>query len=211
MRLALLRDGGAAAPGGGAALALSAARDAQGVGLLWLAAGILGRADGEVWAPAAFEQGCSLDPLSPLPPFYLMASAPEAAGAPRLGARALLAEPRLMAATFWEGREPLFRAVLEEVRRWPGVDAGWKVALLRAAPGPEDRRGAMVREELTIDAGGFAQASSLHLFRRLPWLARWQLIRLRQSLLAPIGMPPATSLESTDARPFAKGTCGSRS
>jgi hypothetical protein len=213
MRLALLRDSGGSAgmDPGGAALAFRAARDAQGVGLLWLVAGILGRADGEVWAPAAFEQGCALDPLSPFPPFYLMASAPEAAAAPRLGARALLAEPRLMAATFWEGREALFRQVLQAVREWPGVDAGWKLALLRAAPGPEARHGAIAREELTIDAGGFTQATSLHLFRRLPWLARWQLIRLRQSLLAPLDMPPATSLASTDGKPFAKGSCGSTS
>ncbi|MBV8202103.1 MAG: O-antigen ligase family protein [Acidobacteria bacterium] len=207
MRLALSRSGGTT-DAGGAALALSAARDAHAVGLLWLVAGILGRADGEVWAPAAFEQACSLDPLSPFPPFYLMASAPDAAPAPRLGARALLGEPRLMAAIFWEGREPLFRRVLQEVQRWPGVDAGWKVALLRAAPRPEDRRGAIARQELTIDAGSFAQASSLHLFRRLPWLARWQLIQLRQSVLAPMSMPPATSLASTDAKLFAKGSCG---
>jgi hypothetical protein len=210
LRLALLRDGGAP-HAGGASLALSAARDARGVGLLWLVAGILGRADGEVWAPAAFEQGCALDPLSPFPPFYLMASAPDAAAAPRLGARALLAEPRLMAATFWEGREPLFRRVLEEVRGWPGVDAGWKLALLRAAPVSAARRGAIARQELTIDAGGFTQATSLHLFRRLPWLARWQLIRLRESLLAPLDLPPATSLRSTDSRLFAKRGCEPRS
>jgi hypothetical protein len=208
MRLALLRDG-SGPRAGGAFLALSAARDAQGVGLLWLVAGILGRADGEVWAPAAFEQGCALDPLSPFPPFYLMASAPDAPAAPRLGARALLAEPRLMAATFWEGREPLFRRVLEEVRGWPGVDAGWKLALLRAAPVPESRRGAIARQELTIDAGGFTQATSLHLFRRLPWQARWQLIRLREGLLGPLDLPPATSLEGTDSRPFAKRGCAS--
>ncbi|HEV3455796.1 MAG TPA: O-antigen ligase family protein [Thermoanaerobaculia bacterium] len=207
MRLALLRAGSGTGPGA-AALALTAARDAQGVGLLWLVAGILGRADGEVWAPAALEQGCALDPLSPFPAFYLMASAPAATAAPRLGARALLAEPRLMAATFWEGREPLFRQVLEEARRWPGLDAGWKLALLHAAPGPAARRGAIVRQELIIDAGVFTQATSLHLFRRLPWLARWQLVRLRESLIEGLDMPPATSLRSTDGARFATRSCG---
>jgi hypothetical protein len=208
LRLALLRDGGAGEPGA-AALAWRAARDGQGVGLAWLAAGILGRAQGEVWAPAAFEQACALDPLSPFPPFYLMASAPDAAAAPRLGARALLAEPRLMAATFWEGREPLFRRALEEVRRWPGVDAGWKLALLAAAPSPSARRGAIVRLELIVDGGGFTQATSLHLFRRLPWLARWQLPRLRASVVERLGMPPATSLLGTDGAPFQNRRCGS--
>jgi hypothetical protein len=208
LRLALLRDGGAG-ESGAAALAWRAARDGQGIGLAWLAAGILGRADGEVWAPAALEQACALDPLSPFPPFYLMASAPDAAAAPRLGARALLAEPRLMAATFWEGREPLFRRVVEEVRRWPGVDAGWKLALLAAAPTPSSRRGTLARQELIIDGGGFTQATSLHLFRRLPWLARWPLLRLRTSVVNRLALPPAVALRSTDGAPFQGRRCGS--
>jgi O-Antigen ligase len=208
LRLALLRDGGAG-ESGAAALAWRAARDGQGIGLAWLAAGILGRAEGEVWAPAALEQACALDPLSPFPPFYLMASAPDAAAAPRLGARALLAEPRLMAATFWEGREPLFRRVVEEVRRWPGVDAGWKLALLAAAPTPSSRRGTLARQELIIDGGGFTQATSLHLFRRLPWLARWPLLRLRTSVVDRLGLPPAITLRSTDGAPFQSRRCGS--
>jgi hypothetical protein len=208
LRLALLRDGGAG-ESGAAALAWRTARNGQGIGLAWLAAGILGRAEGEVWAPAALEQACALDPLSPFPPFYLMASAPDAAAAPRLGARALLAEPRLMAATFWEGREPLFRRVLEEVRRWPGVDAGWKLALLAAAPSPSARRGTLARQELIIDGGGFTQATSLHLFRRLPWLARWPLLRLRTSVVDRLGLPPATALRSTDGAPFQGRRCGS--
>ncbi|HVR11003.1 MAG TPA: hypothetical protein VMW75_23370, partial [Thermoanaerobaculia bacterium] len=158
--------------------------------------------------PAALEQGCALDPLSPFPPFYLMASAPDAPGAPRLGARALLAEPRLLAATFWEGREPLFRQALEEVRRWLGLNAGWKLALLRAAPGPDARRGAIVRQELIIDAGVFTQATSLHLFRRLPWLARWQLVRLRQGLLTRLDIPPATALRSTEGALTVSRDCG---
>ncbi len=208
LRLALLRDGGAG-ESGAAALAWRAARDGQGIGLAWLAAGILGRAEGEVWAPAALEQACALDPLSPFPAFYLMASAPDAATAPRLGARALLAEPRLMAATFWEGREPLFRRVMEEVRRWPGVDAGWKLALLAAAPTPSSRLGALARQELIIDGGGFTQATSLHLFRRLPWLARWPLLRLRTSVVDRLRLPPATALRSTDGAPFQGRRCGS--
>lgn len=208
LRLALLRDGGAG-ESGAAALAWRAAHDGQGIGLAWLAAGILGRAEGELWAPAALEQACALDPLSPFPPFYLMALAPDAAAAPRLGARALLAEPRLMAATFWEGREPLFRRVMEEVRRWPGVDPGWKLAMLAAAPSPSSRRGTLARQELIIDGGGFTQATSLHLFRRLPWLARWPLLRLRASVVDRLGLPPATALRSTDGAPFQSRRCGS--
>jgi hypothetical protein len=237
-RLAMLRDPAAppSAPPGGdagtaAVLALGGAREARGVGLLWLVAGLLGRADGEVWAPAAFEQSCALDPFSPYPPFYLLASASAApapasamsagaagpAGTPgsgaagaaiaRLGARALLAEPRLLAATWWEGREPLFRRSLEEVRTWPDVDAGWKLALLRAAPRPQDRRGAIVRLSLNVDTVGFTQATSLHLFRRLPWPAQWPLVALRQGLLPAPPLPPATSLASTGRERFDTRAC----
>lgn len=180
-----------------AASALTAARDAGGVGLLWLVAGILGRAEGEVWAQAAFEEGCALDPLSPYPAFYLLVSEPGGPAAPRLGARALMAEPRLMAAVFWEGREPLFRRTLEEVRGWPGVDAGWKLALLSAAPAPALRRGPLARLALTIDGVSFTQATSLHLFRRSPWPTVWPLISLRQELTASVRVPPATSLRPT--------------
>ena len=214
MRLALLEGPAAAADAAAAdaaadaapaALALSAARDGRGVGLLWLVAGILGRADGQVWARAAFEEGCVLDPLSPYPPFYLMVSAPGAAAAPRLGARALMAEPRLMAATFWEGREPLFRRAIEEVRAWPGIDAGWKLALLRAAPAPAARRGAVVRLALAIDHASYTQSTSLHLFRRLPWPTVWPLVALRQGLAASFALPPATSLRSGSIVAFDKG------
>jgi hypothetical protein len=203
-RLAMLRDPGGAGGGAAAALALEGARQARGVGLLWLVAGLLGRAAGEVWAPAAFEQSCALDPFAPYPPFYLAASAAEEA-VPRLAARALLAEPRLLAATWWEGREPLFRRSLEEVRRWPGVDAGWKLALLRAAPRPADRRGVIGRLSLNVDTAGFTAATSLHLFRRLPWPAQWPLVALRQGVLPEPPLPPATSLAST-----ARGTFDTR-
>ncbi len=219
MRLALLEgSGGGAAPGGrspaapgapanGALLALQAARDARGVGLLWLAAGVLGQASDEMWSAAALEQACVQDPLGPYPPFYLMVLRPDGPAARRFGARALLAEPRLAAATFWEGREGLFRHVLEEVRRWPGVEAGWKLALLRAAPPPAARRGAVRRLALAIDAAGFTQSSSLHLFRRLPWPALWPLVAVREDLLPAFAMPPATALPGTLGTQFEAGYC----
>jgi O-antigen ligase len=194
-------------PPPGALMALQGARDARGVGLLWLVAGILGRANGEMWSAAALEQACVQDPFGPYAPFYLMVLRPNGPAARRLGARALLAEPRLAAATFWEGREGLFRNVLEEVRRWPGVDAGWKLALLRAAPPPAARTGAVQRLGLAIDDAGFSQSTSLHLFRRLPWPALWPLVAVRQDLLAAFAMPPAPALPATLGGPFEKGSC----
>jgi hypothetical protein len=213
-------SGGGAASGGGAglplageaaALALRAARDARGVGLLWLVAGILGRADGEVWATAALEQGCALDPLSPYPPFYLMASLPEGSAAARLGARALLAEPRLAAATFWEGREPLFQAALDAAAGWPGVERGWQVALRQAAPAAAARHGRIRRLGLAIDTAGFTQSTSLHLFRRRPWPTVWPLVAVRESLLPALGMPPATSLPANGGMKLAGTLCGPQS
>jgi hypothetical protein len=211
--------GGGAVSGGGvttpareaAGLALRAARGARGVGLLWLVAGILGRADGEVWATAALEQSCALDPLSPYPPFYLMASLPEGETAPRLGARALLAEPRLAAATFWEGREPLFRAALDAAAGWPGVESGWQVALEQGAPAAAARHGRIRRLGLAIDTAGYTQSTSLHLFRRLPWPTVWPLIAVREQLLPALGLPPATSLPANSGMRLAGPECGPRS
>jgi hypothetical protein len=176
-----------------------------------MAAGILGSAGGEPWAPSALEQGCALDPFAPYPPFYLATTAPEGPAAPRLAARAMLAEPRLAAATSWEGREALFRRALEEVRRWPGVDAGWKLALLRVAPSPQARRGATRRLGLVVDGAGFNQSWSLHLFHRRPWPTLWPLVSVREDLLAPLGLPPATSLPETDGRVFEIRGCGTKS
>jgi O-antigen ligase len=219
-RLALLAGSGAGtsrpgvpagrqreAPPAGAVLALQAARDARGIGLLWLAAGILGQASGEMWSAAALEQACVQDPLGPYAPFYLMVLRPDGPAARRFGARALLAEPRLAAATFWEGREGLFREVLEEVRRWPGVDAGWKLALVQAAPPPAARHGAVRHLGLAIDTAGFTQSTSLHLFRRLPWPALWPLVAVREEIVPALGMPPATALPGTLGTPFETGHC----
>ena len=54
--------------------------------------------------------------------------------APARGAQALLDEPRLAAAVFWERHPELLAQSLALVRAWPGVDAGWKEALLAAVP-----------------------------------------------------------------------------
>jgi hypothetical protein len=134
-------------------------------------------------------------------------AAPDARAAPRLAARALLAEPRLAAATLWEGREPLFRRALEEVRRWPGVDPGWKLGLLAAAPQPAARRGARQRLALAIDTGGFTQSTSLHLFRRVPWPAVWPLVAVRAELLPSLDLPPATSLRGGDGMRLELNAC----
>jgi hypothetical protein len=190
-RLALL--------GGGdrAALALRAAEDGVAVPVLWTSAGLLGFAQKEPWASTALERACSLAPLDPLPPFYLMLSDPPA---PVHGAHALLADPRLAAATVW-GRRPLEQA-LEEVRRWPGVDPGWKEALIAAARASEPRSGFATRKiglEMDTDETLAGQSLSLAVFRRRPWPLAWGLVDVRADLLPGLSLPPAALLRTTSA------------
>ena len=194
MRLALL--------GGGdpAALALRAAEDGAAVPALWTVAGILGFTAREPWASAALERACSLAPLDPLPPFYLSLSEPQGAAAPVHGAHALLADPRLAAATVW-GRRPLEQA-LEEVRRWPGVDPGWKDALIAAARASEPRSGFVTRKiglEMDTDETLAGQSLSLAVFRRRPWPLEWRLVTVREDLLPGLSLPPAATLRTTSA------------
>jgi hypothetical protein len=179
MRQALLRRD--------AALALGAARDAPGVATLWTVAGILG---GD---RAALEKACELDPFNPFPPFHLMTLDPEAVGASRRGAHALLAEPRLAAATFWEAHLGLLDRTDNVLRRWPEVDPGWKEELVRRFPSPSERRGPTARLGLEIDTDP-PRALSLHTFRRRPFPIEWPLVRVRLAPLPRLDLPPATTL-----------------
>jgi hypothetical protein len=196
MRLAMLQESPQSAD-----TALQAARDGRAVPTLWTVAGLLGA------GPEALETACALDPLNPFPPFYLMTLEPLAPEAPRLGARALLAEPRLAAATLWEERPDLLARAVEEVRRWPGVDMGWKEAFLASLPAPAQRRGRhgdTARLQLEIDTTPDL-ALSLHTFRRRPFPAQWPLVQLRMAPLERLRLPPATTLRGTPARTFSAG------
>jgi O-antigen ligase len=219
LRLALSMTGGhhvdvdpGRPPGGdartpdSASLALHAAEEGGDVPALWLAAALLGHAARAPWSIAALERACQLDPFDPFPPFYMLVARPEAADAGLHGAHALLADPRLAAAVFWEGRQELFERSLAEVRRWPGVDAGWKEAFLAAMPPAAARRGRGARLDLVLDASA-AQSLSLSVFRRLPWPAEWPLIELRGEILSRLLLPPATGLSETSPADFRRA-CG---
>lgn len=191
LRLALLGGGDPAAS------ALRAAEDGVAVPVLWSVAGILGFTQKEPWASNALERACSLAPLDPLPPFYLMLSKPSA---PAHGAHALLADPRLAAAIVWD-RRPL-EPVLEEIRRWPGVDPGWKEALIAAARASEPRKGFATRKiglEMDTDETLAGQSLSLAAFRRRPWPLQWGLIEVREDLLPGLSLTPAAMLRTTSA------------
>jgi len=181
MRQALLRQD--------ADLALGAARDARGVATLWTVAGILGVAAERPWAPEALERACELDPFNPFPPYYQMTLAP----APRQGAHALFADPRLAAATFWETHPDLLSRSMLALRKWPEVNPGWKESLMAALPSPGERQGGTARLGLEIDTDP-ALALSLHTFRRRPFPVEWPLVQVRIKALARLDLPPATTL-----------------
>lgn len=170
-----------------AELARGAAHDAPGVATLWTVAGILGGERG------ALERACELDPFNPFPPFYLMILKPREEGASRHGAHALLAEPRLAAATFWEAHPGLLDRTDDVLRRWPEVDPGWKEELLRRFPSHSERRGPTARLGLEIDTEP-PLALSLHTFRRPPLAVEWPLVQVRLAPLARLDLPPATTL-----------------
>lgn len=193
-RLALLQGRDPGRQSAAAELALRAAWKGVAVPPLWLVAGIQGEATRRPWASFSLERTCVLDPLNPFVPFYQMLSAPQVPDAPVYGAQALMAEPRLLAAVFWERRPDLRRRTLEAVRTWPGVDAGWKEALL-AVP-PTAPQGPISRIALLIDTEE-GQTLSLPVFRRRPWPAQWGLVEVRESALEKIQVSPAAASKGT--------------
>src|SRR6185503_3303288 len=158
----------------------AAAAAAPGVPALQLAAGWAAESAGAS-GERQLELACAGDPLAGPAPFLLVETHPRAPWAPRLGARAVLAEPPLLAAVFWERQPQLLVAVLVEAARWEGVDTGLRQVLVEAA--------ARLRREGRIDAvkvwiddeRNVATSSqvSLNAFRRLPWRAQVALVPVR--------------------------------
>jgi O-antigen ligase len=188
MRLAL-QDGNAQA-------ALAAAEDGRAVVPFWLIAGVLGDSAGRPWASRALARACTLDPLDGLPPFYLMLADPAARDAPLHGAHALLTEPQLIAAAFWKDHPDLLAGTLEAVRVWPGVNPGWREALIAAAP--RARQGPLVQLVLEIDTVP-SLSLSLHAFRRRPWPMVWPVVSVDQDMAERLRVPAATVLPETSA------------
>lgn len=204
-RLALLHD--TAERSAAAELALRAAEEGHGLAPLWTVAGVLGQAAARPWAPAALQTACSLDPLSPFPPWFGMLADPEGPRAARQGAHALLAEPRLAAALFWRREPGLFTRALDEVRVWPGIDAAWTQALLAAVSPPGGKMGERQWLALTLDVDPGA-STSLFVFRRRPWPAEWPVVPIdggRLEKLRKVG--PATSRPGIPEAAFAPSVC----
>ena len=205
--------------------AIAAARSARGVAALWLRAGALaleaGRTD---LAREASERALALDPLSGFAPFHLatmsrdlaaVAGDRERSSAVDCAARALLAEPRLAAASAWRGREELLQRALLRLEHWPGIDAGWRVEMLKQAadavlaPGaPGSPGGAVDEVELAaqIDTTP-ALAVSLHLFRRSPWPADVARIRVERAAVRRMKLPSAAAMHESSPAAFPRDRC----
>jgi O-antigen ligase len=210
MRLALLRNREPKERSANAELARQGAEMGRALPSLWLVAGILGYSARSPWAGTALENACRLDPLNPLPSFYLMLDEPGGAEAPAYGAHALLAQPRLAAATFWQRHPDLLGRTLEAVRVWPGVDDGWKQSLFAAMPAPAGNPQPIDWLALDVDTQG-EETLSLPVFRRRPWPASWRLVQVRAEALPRLGQPPAAALPGTSPRAFASVPCRRRS
>ena len=183
----------------------AAAAAAPGVPALQLAAGWaaeVAAGDGE----RQLELACAGDPLFGAAPFLLVETNPRAPWAPRLGARALLADPPLLAAIFWEAEPQLLTAALGEAARWEGVDMGFREVLLNAATSLP-RTGRIDVRRFWVDDERNTETSihvSLYAFRRLPWRALLGEVPVRADAAYRMdGLTGAGSLPSTRLDAFA--------
>ena len=160
-----------------------AAEQAPGVAPLWLAAGTLGwRADAP-WAPETLERAWRLDRLSGLVAFHLMRAKAYRPEAVALGTHALLTEPRLAAAVYWEEQPELWEAVIEEIRARTAKIGPKLEPLVRDRPVPPESGEPVVLLALTLDEVP-AVSFSLYAFRRSPWPTTMAGVPLRSSRLA---------------------------
>jgi hypothetical protein len=197
----------------------AAAEGANGLAPLWLLAGLDPGVDVER-RRLALERACDLDPLSALAPFELMRLEREAGAAatdPRVAARAaraVLAEPLLLAAAAFEGDPDLRAELHRRIQSWPGLPPGWLAAFEDLWFGLDWSNGheGSPRDVLSVDADGRPAVSfSLFAFRRQPWPFSIGAVPLRSHRLdfvAAHDLPAATRLPETVPEPFWIRRCG---
>lgn len=183
-----------------------AQRAAVAVGALTLQAALAAEDDALPEAAGLLARACDLDPFGGLAPFRLAVG--KAGGDFDLrverAMRALVAEPRLVAAAAWRAQpEVLQRAQVRLDREGPPL--GWSAALLPSLEkllGPDP--GPTADLVLTIDADP-AESVSLVVFRRSPWSSPLARVRVHAEAL-PAEMGPAVA-EKEMRRDFAAPAC----
>ncbi len=185
-----------------------AATDAYGVPSLWLAAGEAGAATDAPWTREALVRACRLNPLGALAPFWLAVATPPGPLTPEWGARAILSEPRLLAAPAWRGRPGLLANVVDWASEIEGVDAGWRQRLKAVFAGGLDTDGETMTLALSMDARGEVSLS-LHAFRRQQWPAELSAVKLGREALDDLDLVSAAGQVATDPGVFAaRAHCG---
>lgn len=190
-------------------LLLAASQAAGAVGPLTLQAGLAAEAANLPEAAALLERACDLDPFSGLAPLRLAVGPLGGDLALRVqrAKRALVAEPRLVAAKAWlDQPEVLLRAQVELDR--PGVPPGYAARFLPAmkelfSPGPAPEADFVLR--LDQDP---AESFSLFLFRRSPYPAALGRVRVRVPAFTD-DLPPAV-LDPALSSDFAAPGCSWR-
>lgn len=197
----------------------TAAAAADGLAPLWLLAGVDRNVDVDR-RRQALERACDLDPLSALAPFELMRLEREAGAAATdrrvavRAARAILAEPLLLAAAVFEGDPDLRAALHRGIQSWPGLPPGWLAAFEELWFGLDWSNGheGPPRDVLSVDADGRPAVSfSLFAFRRQPWPLSIGAVPLRSHRLdfvAARDLPAVTRLPETAPEPFWIRRCG---
>ena len=197
----------------------AAAEAAGGLAPLWLLAGVDQSID-TGRRRLALERACDLDPLSALAPFELMRLEREAGaaatdpGVAARAARAILAEPLLLAAAAFEGDPDLRAELHRRIQSWPGLPPGWLAAFEELWFGLDWSNGSEgpPLDVLSVDADGRPAVSfSLFAFRRPPWPLSIGAVPLRShrlEFIAAYDLPAATRLPQTAPEPFWFRRCG---
>lgn len=196
---------------GDEAEAFVAAHGAPGLAALWLGAGELATTLRD--SREAYVAACTGDPLGALAPFHLALRELDGAMPPHdpriveRMARALLAEPRLLASPRFEEYPDALDRALARIDGLAGVDPGWRGALLETAAEIRDLRGEVRRLVLGMDEAP-ETSLSLYAFRRRPWPVDLVVVELDLEKARRIDLPAATVLDTTSGRIFEDPACG---
>ncbi len=188
--------------------ARDAARAARAIAPLWLAAGIRGQEAGEPWSREALFHACQASPLGALAPFYLTLEVSSEDERRQWMARALLAEPALLAASRWREAGANVAAAVTLLRQTNGVEAWWSEALAQfqqaiteTASTDESLR------SLALRMDGESSPVSRYAFRRQPWPVYLVRVEVFADDVAQIDLAGASRMHETPGVLFSGPQC----